>query len=125
MATDPDALATLLIRQSRLARFGTAAADGWVDAWIDSRAATVIRRARADLARVSTTARVRLGGLLLLVATVVHASVLPWTPPTSRPALPALLHVATAALGLLLVATAPAIARAWPASRLRGLILGR
>jgi hypothetical protein len=66
--------------------------------------------------------RVRLAGIMLLFATATHTALLAFIPPFVRPAPLRLLRVAVVAASMVLISAAPALVRAWPASRLRRMI---
>jgi hypothetical protein len=90
-----------------------------------SKAATVWRWLLARSTLVPRAERVRLLGVLLLTANVVSFLLTMQTPAMSRPAAPSLLRWELAALASLLIAAAPAVADAWPTSRLRRILQDR
>jgi len=86
-------------------------------AWTRSRVAATLRRWQA-LAAKSAAERVRLTGVVMLTAAIVHVALRPRTSPAVRSTAPHALSVPVIALGIVMIVAAPAIARAWPRSRL-------
>jgi hypothetical protein len=92
---------------------------------LQSRAASVARRAGRRVALVPLAARVRSLGVLLLTANVTSLLLLLQAPPMTRPAAPSLLRWEMAALSVVMMVCAPALARSWPTSRLRRILRGQ
>ena len=117
--------AARVIRESWLARafghvgaaLGTAAAR--------SRAAVVLRRARRNVQQASDIGRIRFWATAVLAAAVTNAGLQPLASQAVRAALALLVDIELIALGAAAIALAPAIARAWPRSRLHGLLAQR
>jgi hypothetical protein len=66
--------------------------------------------------------RIRVWGTAVLAAAVTNAVLQPLTSPAVRAVLPPLVDIELIALSAAAIALAPAIARAWPRSRLSRLL---
>lgn len=105
-----------IVASSALARTAHAMLSALGAATVRSSVCERARNITGVIARMPPDVRVRLGGVVILVAIVTHAVLLQWVPSVVRPYAPGLrLHVSAAAL--VLVMLAGPIARAWPASR--------
>jgi len=114
--------AARVIRESWLARgFGHADA-ALRTAAVGSRAAGVLRSARRPVEPASDVGRIRFWGTIVLAAAVTNAALQPLVSQAVRAVLPLLADVESIALSAAVIALAPAIARAWPRSRLHRLL---
>jgi lipopolysaccharide transport system permease protein len=118
MSTDDFQTVTRVVGQSALGRTMTRGSSTVRVAAAQSAAARALDRAGRRIAGLSPTARVRLAGVLLLTATIVHRLLLQFVPAFVRPGAPALLRLEIAVGALALIGAAPWLVRAWPASRL-------
>src|SRR5262245_19513337 len=115
--------AARIISASALARLASRAASAVRLALPDSapvRAVSTLRR-RFDETRPAD--RVRVAGVILLVANATHAVLVRLEPPLLRPAPLPLLRIDVALLALILIVAAPHVVRAWGRSRLKRLLV--
>ena len=119
MSTDDFQDVARVVAQSAVARALGRATGAVRAAAAQSLGARVIDRAGRRMAGVSPIARVRLAGVLLLTAIVVHQVLLQLVPAFLRPNAPSLAGVEGAMAAFVLIAAAPWLARAWPDSRVR------
>lgn len=121
MSADPFQSAALVGQRSRIARAGQDVVACLRLAGARSVALDRLRRARARLNTLAPSERVRLAGVVLLVATITQAVLLRWTPSMVRPAPLGLLRLEIAVVAVLLIVLAKPIARGWAGSRIRRL----
>ncbi len=111
--------ASELARASWLFQRVADAARAGARAWDGSRIVHVTKASADGLSRVPIAGRLRIVGLLLLIAAATHAILLLFIPQQLTPVVPfgAALLVAGAAIAL--VVTSPGVAAAWEARRRR------
>jgi hypothetical protein len=107
---------------SRLARAGESALGMLRSAAGSSFVVAGLRHARARVTELAPSERVRLGGVVIVTATITQGLLLQWAPSIARPAAPALLRFEIAAAGVLMIVAARPIARAWTGSRMRRVL---
>jgi hypothetical protein len=119
MSPDDFGPAEDVIRRSALVRWVRAADEAIRTAAARSQVVAAAGRMRRRLDETPAVDRIRLTGIVMLAAAVVHDLLLPLVSIAARPIAPHVVHVQTIALALVLIAAAPAVARAWPRSRVR------
>jgi hypothetical protein len=119
MAADEFEPAARVIRGAALVRAVRAADEAIRTAARHSRAAALAARLRRRVDGTSAIDRIRFAGVVIAAAAVVHDLLLPLVSIAARPLAPHGIRVQTIALGLVIAVAAPAIARAWPRSRVR------
>jgi hypothetical protein len=111
-----------LFARSILVRAAVRAARTFEVAARSSALAVFVARARREGRALTAVHRVRLAGLLVLTALVTEQLLIRLVPAQVRPMPPAALRYEIALAGLVLTIMAPAIARAWPTSRVRRMV---
>ena len=105
-----------VIARSTLVRALRAAGEAIRRAAPTSRAGAALVRARRNVAAAPPDERIRLAGVVMLAAALVHEMLRPLTSMAARSTAPHALALPAMALGVVMIAAAPAIARAWPRS---------
>jgi hypothetical protein len=88
-----------------------------------SAVAVLLARARSDFSSLRPAHRVRVAGVLVAIALATDELLLLLVPAQPQPSPPSALRLEIALAALVLILAAAPIARAWPTSRLRRLLM--